>query len=144
MLLFGDVFYTEKAMDRIVSKASTSTEVLFYGRKKGSASTGKPWQEIFAMSFQKTHNEDVLMQLEELKQQFDRKEITRFLTWEIYKQLNGVSLDQVPITQFSKTFINIDDFTDDFDFPVDYDRWINNYNKKKASDGIFGFFRFKK
>ncbi len=96
------------------------------------------------MSFQKTHNEDVLMQLEELKQQFDRKEITRFLTWEIYKQLNGVSLDQVPITQFSKTFINIDDFTDDFDFPVDYDRWINNYNKKKASDGIFGFFRFKK
>jgi hypothetical protein len=70
-----------------------------------------------------------------LEQKFANKEITRFITWEVYRLLNNINLAKHDVTNY---FVEINDFTDDFDFPNDYNGWIRNlenyYKKTKIND----------
>ena len=41
--------------------------------------------------------------------------------WEFYERMHGVTGDH---------FVTIDDFTDEFDFPEDYERWMKRYHNR--------------
>lgn len=134
IFLFGDIFYTMDAMKLIINSSLKSNNIIFFGRKSGSTITDKKWQEIFGMSFNFTHNKILLEKLEYIKKLYERRKIKRFITWELYKFLNNIPINQIPITDFNEDFININDFTDDFDFPIDYDNWIKKYNQNAIKD----------
>jgi len=131
ILLFGDIFFTEEAIKKIINKSYYNPlKILFYGRKGSSTLTNKNYGEIFGMSFSNIKNKIILKNLEELRSKYEKKEIKRFLTWELYKKLNNINLNSSSF-KFNNNFININDFTEDFDFPYDYINWIKKYNKYK-------------
>jgi len=128
IFLFGDVFYTVNAMKLIINTTSKSNNINFFGRQKGSLITGKKYGEIFGTSFNFKHNKKILDKLEYLKKLFKNGKIKRFITWELYKLLNDMPINR-KVKKYTKNFININDFTDDFDYPIDYDNWIKKYKK---------------
>ena len=121
-VLFGDVYYTKNAITTIYKNMHTLN---FYGREKGSKITGKTYGELFGISFNNKQHEGIMFYLNILKALYDKKVIRIFLTWQLYRILNRIPLNKQVITDY---FIEIDDLTDDFDFPEDYDVWIKNYN----------------
>lgn len=121
-ILFGDIFFTENCIKKILENNNTLN---FFGRKEGSSITGKKHGELFGMSFNKDEKEMVLNKLQILEQKFKKNEISRFITWELYRLINKIDLQK---HQIKKYFIEINDLTDDFDFPQDYDIWIKKYH----------------
>ena len=56
VLLFGDVYFTDEAVETIMSDTK---QWRFYLRKGASTVTGKGWREIFGISFQASFNRDI-------------------------------------------------------------------------------------
>ena len=104
----------------------------FFGREGESLITGKIYGELFGLSFNKEQT-NILNILQNLEQQFKDKKITRFLTWELYRIINNIDINQHKIINH---FIEINDFTDDFDFPKDYDIWYEKIKPYLLSNGL--------
>lgn len=85
----------------------------FFGRYGGSSITGKKYGELFGLSFNKLAHTKILNNLKIIKQKFMNKEINRFGGWELYRIINNIDLK---IHKIKNYFIEINDFTDDFDF----------------------------
>ena len=45
--------------------------------------------------------------------------------WEVYRYLHSIPLDEHRVTG---NFLEINDFTEDFDFPKDLKTWLRNYH----------------
>ena len=128
--IFGDIWFSEDAMKRIFDP-ETKDMWFVYGRENRSRFTGKEWEEWFCMSFLPKDHDHVQKTLERVRDDFNDGRIGRAGGWEFYRALK---IDD-PVNHF----VIIDDFTEDFDFPVDYDRWIKNrekYLKKQAKGEI--------
>ena len=133
IVLFGDVFYTTNSMKIIYENKN---KLNFFGRENGSAITGKTYGELFAISFNKYDQTPILHYLKILELKFKTNKINRFVTWELYKIINNIKLTDHKIKNH---FIEINDFTDDFDLPIDYDIWyknLNNYLRPKIKQQI--------
>lgn len=99
LMLYGDVYYTEKAMNTILSD---SNKIWFFGRSSTSRFTGKKWGEIFAVKA-----DDELIKLTSgLKS-----------TWELYRVYSGYRIDE---DKTGPNWTEIDDYTDDIDSPEEY------------------------
>ncbi len=109
ILVFADVYFTDEAIEKIMSDKS---DLSFYLRSKPSKITKKPWQEIWGIGFNK-NSIPILDNL--ITSIIGSRE--RYLTggWHLHKQLinNGYEFNTV----------EIDDWTEDFDFPDDIDVW---------------------
>jgi hypothetical protein len=109
VLVFGDVYFTDEAVETIMKDEG---EFTFFLRDKGSEITGKPWREIFGIAFNGSSN----------KMLGDRMlEIIKFNKvlgsggWYLFNDLKR---------NYKHDFsIEIDDWTEDFDFPQDLDTW---------------------
>lgn len=130
IILFGDVFFTENSMKQITEN---NNKLNFFGRQGGSSITGKRYGELFGLSFNKEQQKNILNILQNLEQQFKDKKIRRFLTWELYRLINNIDINKHKITNH---FIEINDLTDDFDFPKDYDIWYENIQPYLLSTGL--------
>jgi len=119
IFFWGDTYFTDEAMDKITK---SKYDFRFFGRKRGSITTGKNYGEIFAV---KT-NEMLFRKAEELRKMAPK--LKRCATWELYRLICGYPLDKHII---EKHFTNIDDLTDDFDYPKDYGIWIDHYKTSK-------------
>ena len=127
VILFGDVYFTEKAMDIIINNSCTIHQYMFYGRSHGSSITGCKYGEIFAISFASNFADELWNTIIEVKKLKDDNKINRFISWEIYRKLQSIDLSKHIIKD---NFIQIDDFTEDFDYPHDYNLWIGKWNKQ--------------
>jgi hypothetical protein len=116
VILYGDVFFTEAAMATILSYTGPHR---FFGRREGSFFTGRPWREMFALSFPADERHWMHDQLLRLRHDLLTGRSPRGGGWELFHQLHGRTWDN---------FIVIDDFTDDFDFPSDFDRWFRRWS----------------
>jgi len=115
VLLFGDVYFTEHAINTITN--TKSNEIVFFGRRQKSNITLKRYGELFGIYFTKKNQDVLLKVLNILYNKFQNRQIPRFGGWELY------GFKDLP-----KSFVEIDDLTDDFDFPQDYYDWIKQYN----------------
>lgn len=129
VVFYGDVFFTDNAMDFIIN--FKSSEWTLFCRFDKSSLTGTKWGECFAQSFFPSDislHEEKLYYIADLKK---RNIINRCGGWEHYRAMNGALEKQVnKHKRYQKHFI-IDDWTDDFDYPEDYDRFIKKWNNKK-------------
>jgi hypothetical protein len=124
--LFGDVFFTEDAIKTIVADSS---EWAVFGRHSKSSITGKPDGEIFAHSFLYTALPKHIEMLHYIIQLYKEKIIKRCIGWEHYRAYSGATKEDVGKHIKYNTFVEIDDWTEDFDWPIDYDEFIKRRNK---------------
>ena len=115
VLVFGDVYFTDEAVETIMSDTQ---QWRFYLRKEASEITGKPWREIFGLSFDASFNKDM------------NTAILRVVSRNIAFSSGGwhLLMELLRTEDRDKLFttddhINIDDWTEDFDFPKDLDTW---------------------
>jgi hypothetical protein len=90
----------------------------WWGRPGPSSITGKGYGELWGLGF----SQDKALELSEccmqVQERIEAGEPLRGLAWDVCRQMYG---GQVPK---GGDFVTIDDMTEDFDFPVDYDRWM--------------------
>jgi len=128
LVLLGDVFFTQEAARRIVEFDEREWRV--FGRFGPSALTGTPWGELFAQSFWPEHLEEhaaALVRIADLRQ---RKVIGRAAGWEHWRAMNNVPDHLMGQHIQYERMVEIDDFTDDIDFPADYDRMVKRLPRR--------------
>lgn len=120
VVLLGDVFYSEDAMRAAIE---FDGPVRVFGRSGPSWFTSCEWAEIFAVSFTReaigriAHAADCALQA--------AAGGGKGKLWQMYYSLLGSPMDEHRID--SDVFFVIDDFTDDFDSPEDYDSSVRRY-----------------
>lgn len=120
IVLWGDVFFTDKAVRKIVTHNPPKWSM--YGRFGPSHITGCEYGELFAFSFTPKMRADIEIALHTLAVRRRYDLIGRIGGWELYRLLSGASDLNAHIRY--KNFVEINDETEDFDFPHDYERWV--------------------
>jgi hypothetical protein len=115
VILYGDVFFTDAAMKTILSHVGSHR---FFGRREDSYITGRRWREMFALSFPAEERAELAEHMSQLRSDLLSGKVSRGGGWELFGRIHGYTWNQ---------FTAIDDFTDDFDYPEDYDNWIRRY-----------------
>lgn len=123
LVLWGDVFFTDEAMKTICENRD---EFQLFCRFTGSSITGKPWGEPFAMRIMPSVYDKMKSVLNDLAVQHKEGLIKRSGGWEIYREFQGANW-KWPKDSGNATVI--DDWTDDFDFPNDWELWCWNWAK---------------
>lgn len=114
IIVFGDVYFTDEAVQKIISNQDPYK---FFMRKGPSKYTGKGHKEIFAFAFDGGMNEKIKQYIHEL---VDRKQGGAG-TWRLYLHMHNI---KHPRDYFKNDgYIEINDWTDDFDYPEDIIRW---------------------
>lgn len=122
ILLFGDVYFTDRALQVILG--SSSREWMFFGRFGPSKFSGKKYGEIFGMSFFPEHHPQIIESLEVLEFLRQEGRIDRAIGWELYRHLSGAKEDQLKSHFKYTNFTEINDWTEDFDFPLDFLKFV--------------------
>lgn len=128
VVLYGDVYFTDQAMKSIMEYEGREWKL--FGRFEKSDITGTPYGECFAQSF---YPEDIkkhklaLLYIADLK---SRNKIIRCGGWEHYRVMSNNG-EYGPRVKKDEYFFEIDDWTDDFDSPQDYEVWLSRYKKHK-------------
>ncbi len=125
IVFYGDVFFTDDAMRQIFTHRKR--EWTLFAREHESKITGTPYGECFAQSFYPENIPEHLSNLNRIA--YERREgiIDRCGGWEHYRAMADVDLKEHRI---NGRFYDIDDYTDDFDYPDDYDRFIKAWAKR--------------
>lgn len=111
--LYGDVYYTEDAIKKIIN--TPVEDVIFLGSG----------QEIFAV---KVKDLDLFYRHKnEVKKLYLDDKINRCIGWEVYRSITGTPLDKHWIRG---KYVYIEDETDDIDYPEDYGRFKAKREKK--------------
>lgn len=122
LILFGDVFFTDRAISRIVNQ--DDLDWLVFARFTPSAYTKKPDDEIFAQSLKPNSLKEHLFTLNYIGELHKNEIINRSSAWEHYLTINCARGLNVGIhKQYIRVRV-IDDLTDDLDYPEDYERFI--------------------
>lgn len=117
IVLLGDVWFSEKAMMKIFDRSIDDWTA--FGRAGASKLTGHPYGELFAQRFRSyAEHEEKLMALDAM---YLSGACSRPASgWAHYQLMIGANPD---LHTVGKRFVEINDFTDDFDFPEDLVAW---------------------
>lgn len=120
---FGDTYYTDDAMDLIAGYEPRAWRL--FCRYGPSTITGCPYGEVFAVSWWPEHNglyQDALRTSVAL---YQRGITRRSGTWEAARILGGARRAAVRRHRwYPGVMVEIDDRTEDFDKPGDFERWL--------------------
>lgn len=129
VLTYGDIWFSEDAIKKI---SNCNNDIYYFGRKTKSDITGKPYQEPFAIFVEKEKQPFFLEKVKETINNYEHKKpgMVRCTDWELYCTLFNKPYDKfVPPELITSNWIDIDDFTEDFDSAQDYNEWLKRYNK---------------
>lgn len=118
ILMLGDVYFTDQAIERILLFAKR--QYMAFGRFGPSEITGTPYGELFAVSWWPEHHEMMDKHLSNVHKLRARGTITRPPGWMLLRSWQGTPLNRHRVDP--KFFVEIDDDTDDIDYPIDYER----------------------
>lgn len=121
VITFGDVFFTSRAIE-VIHAGCEGDAIRLFCRFGPSVYTGKPWGEAFALFVPEEQRSRFTDALEWVIVEYAEGRIWRDGLWEVAKRL-----ERVPAERFGEhlplsMFVDIDDLTDDIDFPEDLDR----------------------
>jgi hypothetical protein len=121
LFIYGDVFFTEEAMRSIVSEGTE--DFTFYGRYAKSSITGKAWGEIFALRIREHSYFSEACQF--IRRGVLNRSVRRGGAWELYRHMCGQGPNSAH--RMLGHFFEIDDFTEDFDYPHDFEQFEKRY-----------------
>jgi hypothetical protein len=118
IIVFGDVYFTDEAVKKIMSNQDPYK---FFMRKGPSKYTGKGHKEIFALAFDGSMNEKIKQHINELVAAKQRGAGA----WRLYLHMQGFKQQSSYYVDYFKNggYIEINDWTDDFDYPEDLLKW---------------------
>lgn len=119
VLLLGDVYFTDDALDTI-TRFDDRQDYQVFGRRGASKITGTPYGEIFAVSWWPQQHRYMDRYLATVHQARASGRVARPPGWMLLRAWQGSRLDQHRV--MPRYFTEIHDATDDFDFPADYDQ----------------------
>jgi hypothetical protein len=127
IVVFGDVFFSEAAVDTIVAK-ELGNAIEWFGRN-GPGISGCPYGEIFGLKFLSAQRHKLLDAAASVRRKRRAGRIPRAAGWEVYRELQGMPLVNkrgrlLPCRRIKGNFTVINDLTEDFDTPADYERWL--------------------
>jgi len=120
VVLLGDVFFSEAAMDAVLG--APDDEIIWLGRKR--ANRVKAYGEMFGVAIPRERQallREAAAKVVELRRQ---GMIGRMMGWELYAVVNG--LDPTVVSP-GPNWMDVEDETDDFDFPGDYLAWMKRH-----------------
>jgi hypothetical protein len=120
VILLGDVYFSDAALDAILG--CTTAETTWLGRK-GPGSLGK-YAEMFGLSLPLHRQSQLEKAATEAVLLFQWGITERLMGWQLYAVLCG--LDATAASP-GPNWIDVDDETEDFDFPRDYQAWMARY-----------------
>ena len=114
IIVFGDVYFTDEAVQTIMSNKDPYK---FFMRKGPSKYTGKGHKEIFAFAFDGSMNEKIKEHIHELVS------INQggAGAWRLYLHMHNITHARDYFK--GDGYIEINDWTDDFDYPEDLLKW---------------------
>lgn len=118
LIVYGDVYFTDTAIATITQPV---TDWHLYCRPHGSTKTGSQHGECWAFSIPPKDHQQVLAAIIHLAGLHHLGQAPRTGGWELYRHLCGTPLDSH--TMKPGTYTIIDDHTEDFDYPSDYELW---------------------
>jgi hypothetical protein len=128
VLLFGDVYFTEQAINTVINVQPAVGDVLWFGRA-GEGVAGSHWKELFAVSFHYEAQANLRSHMNRVREVRDSIGRPGEGGWLVYRSLRGLNLRAYyPVT--AGNFVDITDETTDFDSPEDYDEFIATMEKK--------------
>jgi len=127
ILLMGDVWYTKKALKKIIT--STEKKLLFFGRQRKNFFTKCKHGELFAISFYQNNFTTIKFACEKLEFYITQKHIEISGGWGIYDIVSNLEFlikENKIIKGYAlfSNFCHITDITDDIDTPKDYENLV--------------------
>jgi len=115
--LFGDVYYSEKAMETIV-RIETGSVLFFCSYNNKDPRYIKHHSEPFA--FKVVDTTLFKYHIERVKRMFDYGQTRRHpIAWELYRSINGIDVNTHALTE---NYVVINDETADIDTPADLEK----------------------
>ena len=121
IVLYGDVYFTEYAMETIVNHPHN--DWLLFARQYESTITGGAG-ECFAQTFYPGQVEEHERALLKLVEYFDTGRLNRIGGWEHYRIMAGLPEPIIHKHFTGDRFVEINDWTDDFDNPTEYETFL--------------------
>lgn len=118
-IVYGDCYLTDAAVEAIMAPVD---DWVMYCRPGASDITGCPYGECFALSVPAHQLDWVADRVVWLAGMQALGETWRSGGWELYRALTGQPLDRHAMTT---NYAVIDDWTEDFDHPADYEMWMH-------------------
>jgi choline kinase len=119
-IIYGDVYFTDEAVEKIMTSEG---DYKFFLRSSASKLTYKKYGEVFGLAFSGNMNDKIKENIETLISQKKRGAGT----WELYYYMHNITgVSKVKQTFKMGGYIEIDDWTDDFDTPEDILNWESN------------------
>jgi hypothetical protein len=123
VLVFGDVYFTSEAVKTIMKDKDPFK---FFLRTGPSELSGARWKEIFGLSFDQNMARTIGQNLLYL---VSMGQIQSQAGWALYRYMIGPA----PSGMFENShFVEINDWTEDFDFPEDLEIWEEHRKKSRA------------
>jgi len=123
VLVFGDVYFTSEAVKTIMKDKDPFK---FFLRTGPSELSGARWKEIFGLSFDQNMARTIGQNLLYL---VSMGQIQRQAGWALYRYMIGPA----PSGMFENShFVEINDWTEDFDFPEDLEIWEEHRKKSRT------------
>lgn len=117
VLLLGDVYFSDLALRKIIGYPHG--QYMSFGRPAASNVTHTPYGELFAHSWWPEQHAEIDGHLEHVEQA-RAQGITRPHGWMLLRSFMGVPLNRHVVSP--RYFTQISDWTDDIDFPEDFER----------------------
>lgn len=118
IVVLGDTWFTDQAVDSVVGLVEPA-RWFYFGRAGGSRYSGTDYGEIFGLSFWPRDQLELLAAMQDVLAR-QRAGLWRGGLWEHYRVLRGID----PLEhRIAGRFLEIDDETDDVDFPATFARW---------------------
>lgn len=110
--LYGDTYYTKKALRKIVKKSNDS--LLFFGTL----------EKIVALKV--NNKKEMITHIQQVRQLYLEGKISKCIGWQLYQSFEGLSFKKI---QIKDHFVLFEDKTHDFNTPQDYKSFIRTYFK---------------
>lgn len=118
LIMYGDVWFSDAALAAL---AEPVADFRFVGRPGHSSITGSAYGELFGVALSPARHGYMLDAIENVRRLLLRGQVQRGGGWELYRRCVGLSLREHKLNGHFRT---VDDWTEDFDFPQDYVRWM--------------------
>lgn len=122
VILFGDVWFSEDAIRNIMKHDEESWTI--FCRFGKSELTGCPYGEIYGFSFELNSRDFAEEHMKKVGTLNKQGKLWRSSGWEIYRSMSGAK--DLTVHKKYSNYVLIDDWTEDFDFPRDYEKWMRN------------------
>jgi len=130
IIVWGDVYYTEDCVRKITTHQDDSLH--YFRRPTSSKVTGHRWDESFAVSFGPKEHDEVIAIADLVLEKLKSRELEKDHIRSHYAAFLGLkNFDTVSGLLKTPHQTIIDDWSDDFDSPDEWTRWVGRYYANK-------------